>query len=321
MARSVQGKTAIVTGAGSGINLEFARVLLKNGCNVVIGDLALQPEARKLVDEYSSGSGPKAVYQKTDVSSWKDLNALFKTAETSFGNYDIVCPGAGIFEPGFSNFWHPPGSERSKDDTEGDGFKTIDVNLVHPLRSSQLAISHFLSASSPASQENPKTILLIASIAAEMAFAPVPLYVTSKWGLRGFIYTMGELEATRNIRVAGVAPGIVRTPIWLDDEEKRKMVYDSEGKEQTDWTTPEEVAEVMYKICTQNELTTAKGEKLPVKGGSLIEVIHGDVRDVPIYGAQPPGTETNMQGLTIISAAKAWEDMNAAVAKPNWGRV
>lgn len=226
-------------------------MLLQRGCNVIIGDIALRPEAQNLVDEYSGkADGPKAIYQKTDVSSWADLSSLFQAAEQQFGTYDIVCPGAGIFEPPFSGFWHPPGSEMSKDNPMGDRYKSIDINLVHPIRSTQLAISHFLGSSSPASQENPKTVVHISSIASEMSSIPVPIYVSTKWGLRGFIYTMAEMEEKRNIRVAGVAPAIVRTPLWLDNQDKRKMCEDASGNIQDEWTTPEEVAEVVSKcIC------------------------------------------------------------------------
>lgn len=236
--------TKIFNSSSSGINLEFARILLNNGCNVVIGDIALRPEAQKLVDEHSGSGSDKAqaIFVKTDATNWDDLTNLFKSAEQKFGTYDIVCPGAGIFEPPFSGFWHPPGSEKSKDDPSGGRYKQIDLNLVHPIRSSQIAISHFLSS---ASKENPKTIVLIASIASEIAFIPVAMYCTTKWAIRGFLYSMAELEESRNIRVAGVAPAIVRTPIWLDAEEKRRMILDAEGVEQTDWTTPEEVAEVV----------------------------------------------------------------------------
>ena len=64
MAFNVAGKTAIVTGAGSGINLAFASLLLRNKCNVVFADIALRPEAEKLVKDYSSGTEARAVFQK-----------------------------------------------------------------------------------------------------------------------------------------------------------------------------------------------------------------------------------------------------------------
>ena len=112
MAFSVWGKTAIVTGAGSGIGLAFARLLLKSGCNVLIADLALKAEAEYLVKTFAlrepaeangESEGSKvgtAVFQRTDVTRWEELERMFSACKTNFGvSADIVCPGAGIFEP------------------------------------------------------------------------------------------------------------------------------------------------------------------------------------------------------------------------------
>lgn len=95
-----QGKTAIVTGAGSGINLSFAKLLLENGCNVVFADLALRPEAQAVLAQYPlTSTGAKAVFQKTDVVDWAQLDQMFEAAIKHFGGADIVCPGAGVYEP------------------------------------------------------------------------------------------------------------------------------------------------------------------------------------------------------------------------------
>lgn len=98
MSFSVGGKTAIVTGAGSGICYCFAKLLLENKCNVVLADLTLRPEAKTLLESYSSGS-TRAVFQQTDVTKWDQLDRAFDVAVREFGGYDIVCPGAGVFEP------------------------------------------------------------------------------------------------------------------------------------------------------------------------------------------------------------------------------
>lgn len=94
---SLKGKAAIVTGAGGGINLAYAVKLLEAGANVLFADIKLTSEAEKAVEQYQAE--PKAVFQKTDVSSWPDLERMFKTAIVHFGEVDIVCPGAGVFEP------------------------------------------------------------------------------------------------------------------------------------------------------------------------------------------------------------------------------
>jgi 3-hydroxybutyrate dehydrogenase len=92
----LNGKTAIVTGGGSGISLNFTLRLLEAGCNVVVADLALSPEADAL-NKYTET--PKAIFQKTDVTNWSQLDAVFKTAHEAFGRIDIVCTGAGLSEP------------------------------------------------------------------------------------------------------------------------------------------------------------------------------------------------------------------------------
>lgn len=76
-------------------------LLLENGCNCLIADLALRPEAQSLVIKYSAKSehSGRAVFQKTDVTDWDQLEAMFVEAERTFGEIDIVCPGAGVYEP------------------------------------------------------------------------------------------------------------------------------------------------------------------------------------------------------------------------------
>jgi NAD(P)-dependent dehydrogenase (short-subunit alcohol dehydrogenase family) len=97
MALNFQGKTALVTGGGSGICLELTKRLLSGGCNVLIADLVLQPEVQK--DLETIGGNAKASYVKTDVTNWTALQKAFDTALEKFGRLDIVVPGAGIFEP------------------------------------------------------------------------------------------------------------------------------------------------------------------------------------------------------------------------------
>jgi 3-hydroxybutyrate dehydrogenase len=272
----------------------------------LIADLGLRPEAQDLVKEYSNS--PKAVFQKTDVTSWKDLDAMMKAAEDNFGQIDIVCPGAGVFEPHWSNFWYPPGSAESKDSPDGNSYKLIDINITHPIRTTQLAIPYFLK--NGASPSNPKTIVHIASIAGEIASLPVPMYHASKWAIHGFVRSMGDLEAKYGIRVAAVLPGVVKTPLWTDHPEKVKAFND----EKDVWVTPEEVASVMLAIVEKNVInTTVPGqagpddqtEEIKIVGGSCLEVSAGKVRDVPMHNNSGP---TGISGNNISNMAELYED-------------
>jgi hypothetical protein len=99
MALDIHGKTALVTGGGSGICLDVSRLLLDGGCNVVIADLALRPEAKELTENTKSANGARASFIETDVTKWDQLQNSFDHAIKTFGQLDIVVPGAGLFEP------------------------------------------------------------------------------------------------------------------------------------------------------------------------------------------------------------------------------
>lgn len=327
---TLQGKSALVTGAGSGksnapylihsrhtsskstpnqppgINLAFATLLLTHGCNVLIADLTLRPEARQLLSQYQTGT-PRALFQPTDVTSWPQLRAAFAVAIREFASLDIVCPGAGVFEPHWSNFWHPPGSTEpsasSTDDPEGGGYAVLDINLVHPIRMTQLALSHFLSCDAPASPRNPKRIVHVSSIASETASVVTPLYHASKWGLTGFVRSLGALEEEVGVRVNCVAPGVIRTPLWTEHPEKMHMV--DEGRDV--WASAEEVAEAMVRCVTEEGLG----------GGTVLEVGRGQSRVVPLWGNLGP----RGNGHTVSGVEKARREVFGWLGRPGWGIV
>lgn len=176
-----------------GIGLAFTRLLLKNGCNVVIGDLQLTPDARKLIETTSSGS-PKALFKKTDVTNWTELTDLFTFTERELVAPDIVCPGAGIFEPKWSHFWN---------DTENQSYKTVQVNIEHPVKATRLAIRSFLKANKTG------VVAHISSIGGQTTRLAVPIYCATKAFINHFVRAFAELEPKEGIKVVAVAPGFV----------------------------------------------------------------------------------------------------------------
>ncbi|KAJ5908463.1 transmembrane amino acid transporter protein-domain-containing protein [Penicillium taxi] len=296
MAFSVSGRSAIVTGAGSGINLCFAKLLVENGCNVLIADLGLRPEATEFVDKYSN-SPVRAVFQKTDVTDWPQLDRMFQVAEKEFGEIDIVCPGAGVFEPEWSNFWRPPGEAPSKDAPDGGRYALLDINITHPIRTTQLAIAHFLKYKGSGRL---KHVIHVSSVAGQASHITVPFYCATKHAISGFVRSLLKLDKL-GIRVTAVAPGTVKTPLWTDHPEKLKMVVEGED----DWVTPEEVAEVMLALVQQDQVSkiigdhSDKGLHFPVTGGTILEVSK-TVRLVKEYNDEGPG---NKRGITVSDHA------------------
>ncbi|CRG87690.1 hypothetical protein PISL3812_04710 [Talaromyces islandicus] len=313
----VKGKAAIVTGAGSGINLAFATILLANGCNVLIADLALRPEARVIVDKYSGRSGSaRAVFQKTNVIDWKQLEEMFAVAEREFGEVDIVCPGAGVYEEHWSNFWRPPGTPESRDTLSGGRYALVDINLTHPIRVTQLAISHFLRH-----RKNPgrKHIVHISSIAGQTKSMAAPIYVATKHAINGLVRSLDGLDARFGIRVTAVAPGVIKTPLWLEHPEKLKMIREG----QDEWVTAEEVGEVMLALVQQDEVSSIIGNKnrqgtlYRVQGGTVLEVSK-TVREVNAFNDPGP---LGRAGNTVADADVLVNEIYDLLSQPNWGKA
>ncbi|KAF2847395.1 NAD(P)-binding protein [Plenodomus tracheiphilus IPT5] len=317
---NVKEKVAIVTGAGSGINLSFAALLLSRGCNVLIADLALRPEAQVLVDQYTShptphshkpngtkqeDTKPRAVFLTTDVTNWPQLEDMFTVALKEFGGVDIVCPGAGVYDPHWSNFWHPPGAPggASKDDPNGGRYASLDINLTHPIRTTQLAISAFLNAPQEKGKERgrtPKRVVLVSSIAGQMPNFNTPIYVAAKHAIHGFTRSLAPLDARLSIRVNAVAPGVIKTPLWTDHPEKLAHVDESKDE----WATPEEVAEAMLRCLEDDELP----------GGTILEVGKGQTRRVEALN--DPGPKG--AGHTVSRIEEGWGEVFGWLGGEAW---
>ncbi|KKZ59020.1 3-hydroxybutyrate dehydrogenase [[Emmonsia] crescens] len=331
MAQSVKGKTAIVTGAGSGksqvpksltiysndngkykgINLCFVRLLLQNGCNCLLADLALRPEAQATVDQYSISS-PRAIFQQTDVTEWSQLDRMFEVAEKEFGQVDIVCPGAGVFEPPSSSFWYPPGSPESRDSPFGSRYSALDINLTHPIRTTQLAISRF------ANSKTPKSIVHISSIAGQGTTLLTPIYSATKHAINGFVRSLAKLDQI-GIRVTAVAPGFIKTPLWTEHLDKMKTLDESKDV----WVTPEEVAEVMLALVERDQvnemmLSDSKeaGRIIKIGAGTILEVSK-TVRAVSAFNDSGP---LGRAGNSMLSPEETEEEFLRLVQSRSWGK-
>jgi len=269
MALQVSGKTALVTGGGSGICLAFTTLLLSKSCKVLIVDLTLTPDAEKLVQENKG----KVAFKKTDVTNWAQLREAFETAISEFGSLDIVCPGAGIFEPPWSNFWQ---LHDTIDTDSTNSYKTLEINVTHPIRATQLAIDSFKRQ-----KHGHGVVVLISSIAAQMALVPAPLYAASKAAISSFARSLAPLEQVCNIRVNAVAPAIVQTPIWTPD----KLLMMDEEKDL--WIKPQRIAEMMLQLVEKKEYV----------GGTVLEV--GLERNRLVERLNDPGPPAEEKGHTV----------------------
>lgn len=173
---------------------------------------------------------------------------------------------------------------------------------MHPIRTTQLAISHFLK------HKKPGHIVHIASIAAQTPGLLCPLYIASKYAISGFVRSLERLETPLDpsipkIRVTAVAPGVVKTPLWKEQPDKLKWV----NEEKDVWILPEEVAERMLELIVKEEYV----------GGTVLEVGKGRVRKVATLNDPGPSGP----GMTVSNRSEAREEVWDRLATEGWGQV
>lgn len=130
--------------------------------------------------------------------------------------------------------------------------------------------------------------MLISSIAAQLPILPVPLYAASKAAISSFARSMAALEPKYGIRVNAVAPGVVKTPIWSEDE----LTWVDEKVDT--WIGTERVAEVMLQLIEKEYV-----------GGTVLEVGTEVVRKVQVLNDPGFGEE---KGCTVANLAKGFAD-------------
>ncbi|KPI34656.1 2,5-dichloro-2,5-cyclohexadiene-1,4-diol dehydrogenase [Cyphellophora attinorum] len=228
-------KIILITGGGSGIGLAFAQHCLRLSARVVIGDINLTQDAKSTLD--AAGSA-KAVYRRCDVTSWADLHDLISASVGAFGDVpDVYAPVAGIFEPGWSNFWDE-GMVEGHPDYEG-GYRTMRINVDHPIHLTRLALKALAGANKQG------VVCLVASTAAIRAGYLFSLYSASKWAIRGFAKSMAQADVEEGVRVVCVMPGLVDSPLWRDRQDK---IMEWAKYDMRRGLMPKDIAEVMVKM-------------------------------------------------------------------------
>ena len=189
----IEGKVAVVTGAGSGIGRATARALARAGAVVVVADVdeAGGSETVGLVHD----AGGHAGFRRTDVTEPRSLEATFAAVEADHGGLDIVHNNAGLVcgEP----LW--------PDITPETLLRVMAVNLGGVVVGTRLAIPALRRRGGGA-------IVNTASMAALYPLTPDPIYSATKAGVAMFTRACAPL-AEEGIRVNAVLPGLVDTPL------------------------------------------------------------------------------------------------------------
>jgi len=200
--QSLKGQSALVTGADSGIGKGVALELAKAGANVIINHVDAHAIAEQTVDEITAAGG-NAYAIHADISNEDDVKAMFAEMYHQYGTIDILVNNAGIQKD--SSF---------VDMTIEQWNLVLGINLTGQFLCSREATKEFLRRGVvPERSKAAGKIICMSSVHEVIPWAGHVNYATSKGGVSMFMKTIAQELAPHKIRVVGIGPGAIQTPI------------------------------------------------------------------------------------------------------------
>jgi NADP-dependent 3-hydroxy acid dehydrogenase YdfG len=216
---ALEGKSAVVTGASSGIGAATAQALAREGARVVGG-------ARR-----TDRIAPPLTPLELDVTDPASCVRFVTAAAEELSGLDILVNAAGL----------ALGRDPFDDSSEEDERTVLETNVNGLIRMTRLCLPHLRDGAH---------IVNLGSVAGRQAYEKGALYVTSKFAVRGFTYALREDLLGRPIHITTVDPGLVQTDFSLvrfrGDEATARKVY--EGVEAMQ---PEDIAECVVFAVTR----------------------------------------------------------------------
>jgi len=248
MAKLLEKKVALVTGAASGIGRAVALHYATEGATVIVSDIA-EKGGRETVEQITAAGGT-AVFVKADTSRAEDNDALVNTAMQKYGALHIACNNAGI-----------GGNAAAVADCSPEEWnRVIAINLSGVFYGMRSQIPAML-------QSGRGSIVNMASILAQVGFREHAPYVAAKHGLVGLTHTAALEYAPRGIRINAVGPGFIRTPL-LDNLSPELFAALTDLHPIGRLGQPDEVAELVLWLSS-DKASFVTGSYYPIDGGYL----------------------------------------------------
>ena len=244
---ALEGKTALVTGASSGLGRATAVALARAGADVAL--VARSADELDNTGEEVSKTGRRALTLPADLAREDEAaGAVGKTVE-AFGRVDVLVNAAGIDVPG------------TVEDLDVGGWDlTLSVNLRAPFLLSKAAFPHMREAGGG-------TIVNVSSVAGKKGWANASAYCASKFGLTGLTQALADEGKEHGIRAIVLYPGAMATNWGAFSPEERQQSEPNEAPA-TQVLAPERVAEfIAWFVASPPEFVLTEGIVLPIEEG------------------------------------------------------
>jgi NADP-dependent 3-hydroxy acid dehydrogenase YdfG len=224
----LEGRTAVVTGASSGIGASTARALAGAGARLALGARRVEP-IEELVAELP---GEGHVVAHLDVTDRRSCEDFVSQAASRLGRLDVLVNNAGL----------ALGRTTILESSDDDERQMLETNVLGLTRMTRLCLPHM--------EDGRGHIVNLGSWAGREAYAQGGMYVGSKYAVRALTYVLRK-ELVGRIRVSTVDPGMVGGTEFSDvrfagDAEKKAAVYRG-----VDYITPDEGADCILWVVTR----------------------------------------------------------------------
>ena len=275
----VDGKVALVTGAGRGQGRSHALKLASEGADVIavdIGDRRVETISYELASEADldttvkeiESMGRRAVKGVADVRSLSELQRAVDGGLSELGKIDIICANAGIGS--WAVAWEM---------TEQQWKDMIDINLTGVFNATRAALPSMVERGEGGS------VVLTSSTAGLRAYANTAHYTAAKHGVIGLMKVLAQEAGPHRIRVNAVCPTTVRTPLVINDSTFELFAPHLENPTEDDvrepfeslnilpgvaWIEPEDVSDAVVFLCS-DAAKFITGVALPIDAGNIVK--------------------------------------------------
>jgi NAD(P)-dependent dehydrogenase (short-subunit alcohol dehydrogenase family) len=283
MANKLEGRVAIVTGAGRGIGASVAKLFANEGAKVVVADLGVDVDgsgsdtslATQTVEDIKMNCG-EAVVNSSDVADWNDAEGLVQQAIDTYGKLDILVNVAGILR-----------DRMVFNMTEEEWDSVVRVHMKGTFNTVRFASAYWRSQRNP---EAHNRIINFTSGSGLHGAPGQPNYAAAKLGIVGFTYSCANALGRYGVTANAIGPAAATRMTSSIPDERRSSALDEENKEMS----PDNVAPAVAYLATERS-DWCTGQVIQARGYTIgLYNIPAIIREIESPGPWDLDTAFNM---------------------------